>query len=142
MRTHFLNSNIVKIKQQVKILYASTIAKFEFRLTRYSNELEIASKKRLNDLRYIIPELTDTIDQLCEPTFELMFINLCMKFMEKIRYITIIKHTEECIIRATFDILFKYTFDFEYQIPFSCCNTEEFKKLQFDILNDCRWKIA
>jgi len=144
MRTHFLerrNNNHTGIKKRIKLLYSSTLDIFKLKLQKYCLELPTADQQRQIDLFILIPEVNATLQHLENEEFMNYFIDWNIKLLEQIRFITIIKHTEECIIRATFDIIFKYAFDFEYQISFSCCTTDEFKKLQFNILNDCLWKI-
>jgi len=142
LQTHFLEvNNIQEFKRNINSLYANTILKFKEKLDLYHLELNEADHKRSSELHYLIYELYDSIEQLEDKKFTTYFINWTVEFGEKIRYITVNKHTHKCIIRAIFDIIFKYAFDINYIISYSCCNTHLFRKLEFDILTDCSWKI-
>ena len=144
MRTHFIYiGNLQELKTFMKSLYITTVSRFKERLTRYNHELVHLSTEysRKKELEYLIRELDDTITQLDEKPFMNTFIKWVMDFCEQIRYINVSKHTEQCVCRAVFDIVFKYTFDIEYKISHGCCSTDSFKFLQFELLRDSRWKI-
>ncbi len=144
MKTHFLDvSNLQEFETFLKLLYITTICRFKERLKRYNLELLYTTTiyTRKNELEYLIRELEDTIFQMEEKMFEKIFIGWSIEFCEQIRYINIIKHSNHCVLKAVFDIIFKYTFDIEYRISYDCCDTSLFKKLQFELLKDCRWKI-
>jgi len=154
MRTHFLQvNNLQELKNQFKILYITTVSKFREKLDRYALELcalELDALELINDerlcgrsyeIKFFMKELYDTIEQMEEINFMNFFINWIIEFSENVRHITVNGHTDKCITRAIFDIIFKYAFDIDYKISYSCCNTEKFKDLQYEILRDCGWKI-
>lgn len=143
MRIYFLNDdNLQEINENFNDLYINTIKTFDHILEKY--RVEIKNTTDLNEERILkisINELVDTIDQLKYKDFEIFYVKQVMINLEKIRYASVTGHSNKCIIRAVFDLLFKYYIDFEYKIPYLCCNNTRFKKLQFEILRDLRWKI-
>lgn len=132
MRVYFLGpDNLQKFKDIFKNLYNIVISKFTERLESYSNKKCVI----------LITELNDTLINLKDSEFEKFFIALGISTLEKIRFNSVSNHTDECVIRAIFDILLKYCIDFEFKITHLCCNNEEFKLLQLEILRDLRYKI-
>ena len=138
MRIYFLEDNLQKLNDHFKNLYITTITKFEEQLKMYKDKLIETNKKTY---KILIIELEITIQQLKDEKFKDYYIKWEIEILEKVRYASVSNHTDECIARAVFDILFKYCFDFEYKIPYLCCNNTRFKKLQFEILRDLMWKI-
>lgn len=141
------NNNLLFFSELFNNIYKNTIYKFEQSLMIYKKELDnikssdIKSSDIKSEKTLIINELKDTILILKDTKFMLYFTELGLETLEKIRYSSVSKHSNECITRAVFDILFKYNIDFEYNICYLCCNKNEFKKLEIDILKDLRWKI-
>jgi hypothetical protein len=136
MRIYFLNNdNLQILNDHFKNLYITTIDRFEFKLDKYKEQ------ETNNDLKILINELIYTLDILRNPLFENFFNKWEIEILGKVRFASVSDHTDQCIIRAIFDILFKYSIDFEYKIPYLCCNNTRFKTLQFEILRDLRWKI-
>jgi len=118
LRTHFLEiENRKKIIACTNNIYTQTI-----------NILK-GSKEQY--------DVNDTIDDLEDVKFSELFKEWMIAILETIRYKTSFKHTDNCIVRAVFDILFKYIF--EFGIPPLCCTSNDFKKLEFNILTDFSW---
>ncbi len=135
MRIYFLTNNLQDLNNLFKNLYINTVEKFEERLEIYKNDaLE-------PDCVILINELEDTLKDLNNPIFKKFFLDLGTEIFEQIRYASVSNHTDKCIIRAIFDIIFKYCIDFEFKIPHLCCNNNKFKLLQLEILRDLRYKI-
>lgn len=88
-----------------------------------------------------VREYEEAIDIMKNEDFKIFFIELGLETLEKIRYASVSKHTNKCIIRAVFDILFKFCVDEEFKVPYLCCDTDKFKELEFDILGDLQYKI-
>lgn len=145
MRIYFSdNDNLQILNNHFEILYITTVTKFEERLKLY--KLEKGSEKgseKLSDKEYVIliNELEETLKTLNDNDFKTFFLDLGTETLEKIRYISVSKHTDKCTIRAVFDILFKYLIDFEFKVSYSCCDSAAFKSLQIEILKDLRWRI-
>jgi hypothetical protein len=138
MRIYFLgNDNLQTLNELFKSLYITSIITFEENLKLY--KFKTCNNKEDNVLIF---ELIETLAILKDPVFESFFFKLGSETLEKIRNVTVIKHTDKCIIRAVFDILFKYTIDFEYNITHLCCDNAIFKSLQIEILRDLQWKIV
>lgn len=131
MRTHFLDVNHLIVKDIITNIYLKSLEKFKSRLIRYYSE----------ELSHLIPDLKDVLKHFENEDFMNFFINWNLKILEKIRYITIIEHSNECVIRATFDIIFKFALILIIKFLILVVTQMIFKKLQFDILNDCNWKI-
>jgi len=147
MKIYFLeDNNSHDLNNKFKSLYINTIEKI-------TENIEIYKKKALeqindhsdhsdhSDYVILIKELEDTNKNLKDPKFEKFFLKLGTETLEKIRYNSVSKHTNKCVIRAVFDILFKYCIDLELKIPYSCCNNTSFKLLQLEILRDMRYRI-
>jgi hypothetical protein len=165
MRTHLVNKdNIEEFNTNLTILYNKSIHNFENQLLKYRDiKQEIILGKDLksvlglkptkdtkmskgveytaNDFNILITELEDTIEQFKDKEFEIFFKKWGIELLEKIRYSVVKEHTNMCITRAIFDILFKYTTDLFYSVPFLCCDNLRFETMQFEILRDLRWKI-
>jgi hypothetical protein len=144
MGTHFVQVNNLQIlKKKFKFLYITTLDIFKQKKIFFQSELCFTdvNVQDYNELTYTINELRDTIEKMEDEDFVSFFIDWILDFSGKIRKITINNHTEDCIIRAVFDIIFKYAFDINYKISHVCSNISSFKKLQFEILRDCKWKI-
>jgi hypothetical protein len=143
MRIYFLSeNNLQDLINHLKNLYSTTIIKFEEKINIYKNDVILTSDvTNITNLRILINELSFTIDQLKDPIFEDFFIKWEIEILEKIRYASVKNHSDKCIARAIFDLLFKYCIDFEYKISYLCCDNSRFKTLQFEILRDLRWKI-
>lgn len=145
MKIYFLeDNNSQELNNQFKNLYINTICKFEERIEIYKkNALEQVNNHSEHSIYIIlIKELEDTNKDLKDPKFEKFFLNLGTETFEKIRYNSVSKHTDKCVIRAVFDILFKYCLDLELKIPHLCCDNTSFKLLQLEILRDMRYKIS
>jgi hypothetical protein len=132
MRIFFLNDdNSYEINNHFKNLYNSIVDIFENN-SNNSNNLNNSNDK------------IDSIE-LCKTMkdrkFMEYFLDKGLKILEKVRYKTISNHNTKCIVRAVFDILFKYIFDTECKIYYYCCDKNKFIKLEFEILNDIMWKI-
>jgi hypothetical protein len=110
-------------------------------------------KNEIDEIEYnelMMEDLMIMIKQLKDHEFKQIFLEWELEILEKVRYASvkytseshndnISFHTDKCVIRAVFDILFKYCFDFEYKVPHLCCNNTRFKIMQFEILRDLRW---
>jgi hypothetical protein len=144
MKIYFLeDNNLQELNNQFKSLYINTISKFEERIEIYKKDAleQIDKDLKYSDYLILIKELEDTIKDLRDPKFEKFFLKLGTETLEQIRYASVSKHTDKCVIRAVFDILFKYCIDIELKIPYLCCNNTSFKLLQLEILRDMRYKI-
>lgn len=145
MRIYFSNDdNLQSLKEYFENLYITTIDKSEKHYKYYKKKLQ--NREELNDNDYhdcciLFNELRETIKTLRDDKFEIFFLKLGFDTLEKIRYASVSEHTENCVVRAVFDILLKYTVDFECKICHLCCSNQSFKKMQFDILRDLKWKI-
>lgn len=137
MRIYFTNSeNTADFNTYFKTIYLNTLDKFEEKYEYYQNKKELNKE----DI-FCKNEVKETIDILKNKEFELYFLKLGHNILDKIRYKTVSEHSNYCVIRAVFDILFKFVIDFEYKLFFLCCNSDDFKLLEFEILRDLRWKI-
>jgi len=132
------DKNDVQKLNEFKNLYITTITRFEERIELYNKMLDKDKNKDIKDSLY---EIEGTLKDLKNPTFENFFIDLGNETLEQIRYASVAKHTDKCIIRAVFDILFKYCFDTDFKISHLCCDNYSFKSLQLEILHDLRYKI-
>lgn len=74
--------------------------------------------------------------------FKFFFKKTFIDTMRKVRFRTIEGHTDDCIHRAMFDILFKYLIDVDFSVRNSCCDKNLFKSLQVGIMQDLMWKIT
>ncbi len=141
MRIYFLDgNNVQELNDCFKTLYITIIAKFEDKINVYNKKVLELNKD--TDYGILINELKDTLFDLKDPNFENFFLNLGTETLEQIRYASVSKHTDKCIIRAVFDILFKYCIDIEFKVTQLCCNNKDFKSLQLEILRDLRYKIT
>ena len=146
MRIYFLNEdNLQDIETMIKDLYISTLNVFERKLDSYYDKLHLLEQSgevdEVNYTKIMMEELRIMINQLKEFEFKQMYIKWGIEILEKVRYASVSEHTDKCVARAVFDILFKYCFDFEYKIPHLCCNNSRFKTMQFEILRDLRWRL-
>ncbi len=141
MRIYFLDvNNLQELNNYFKNLYINTISTFEKNIIK--NKMAIEPNKNDRDNLILINELVDTVNNLKDPVFEKYFLSLGTKTLEQIRYASVLKHTDNCVLRATFDILFKYCLDLEFKISHLCCDNTSFKTLQLEILRDLRYKIS
>ena len=139
MRIYFLeDTNLQVLNDHFKSLYIITIDKFKERLEVYKKRYLLNND---SDYTILINELEETLDILNDSSFEFFFLGLGTEILEKVRYASVSKHTDKCVIRAVFDIIFKYCVDFEFKISHLCCDNTTFKLLQIEILRDLRWKI-
>lgn len=139
MRIYFLNQDNLQVLEALfKDLYINTINIFKKNLELYKDKLTKEEEDQ-NFAKFMIEDIEVILEQMKK--VEEMYIKWGLEILEKVRYVTVSKHTDKCIVRAVFDILFKYCFDFEYKISHLCCNNSRFKILQFEILRDLRWKI-
>jgi predicted nuclease of predicted toxin-antitoxin system len=137
MKIYFLDdNNLQELNAHFKSLYITTVNKFEEQLEIYKKKVD------KNKYKVLINELEETLIILKDSDFEDFFSTMGLETLEKIRYASVSKHTDQCIIRAVFDILFKYCLDFEYKVSHLCCTNRMFKTLQIEILRDLRWKIS
>jgi len=128
-------SNLQELNDYFENLYVTTIGKFEEKLGLYN------TFPTDNTTKILINELDDTIRQMKVKEFKVYYTKLALDIFEKIRYNSVLEHTDKCVTRAVFDILFKYCLDFEYKVSHLCCSNTRFKTLQFEILRDLRWRI-
>ncbi len=147
MRIYFLsNDNSLILKKYFISIYNLTICTFERSIIKYRKKIVLYELVYDNSgvikWKILLNELICTTDQLKDLSFKKFYINWGMELFKKIRYDSVSSHTDECIIRAVFDIMFKYSIDFEYNISNLCCNNLKFKTLQFEILRDLRWKLG
>lgn len=135
------NSNNIEIF--FKDLYMNTLNTFEQQLCIYLKKSKLSTndneEKNFNEL--MVEEIKNVIEHLKDNQFKEIFIKWEIQTLEKVRNVSVCDHTDKCITRAIFDIIFKYFFDFDYKIPYSCCNNKRFKTLEFEILRDLRWKL-
>lgn len=143
MRIYFSNDNNLQIlNDYFKTLYTISIDKFEEGLKLYKQNYEQQNEQNEKNYQLVlINELKETLEIFKDHEFETYFLKLGSETIEKIRYASISNHSDKCIIRAIFDILFKYIIDFEFKIAGLCCDNKSFKILQIQILRDLQWKI-
>jgi len=133
MRVFFVtNDNAETINDYVEDIYDVTINTFEkAKCGVYDTE---------EDLQ-VFKEIETMIEMMKNVETRKFYNNLILGALKNIRYVNVSKHLDKCVVRGVFDIIFKYCFDFEYRIVHLCCNTISFKTMQYEILNDLRWKI-
>ena len=146
MRIYFLTEdNSADLETMFNDLYISTLGMFEKKLDFYQSKeiteqiTESIEEQTFNKI--MVEEFTSILHELRNDKFKKTYIKWELEILEKIRYASVSTHTDKCIARAVFDILFKFCFDFEYKIFHLCCNNTRFKTLQFEILRDLRWKL-
>ena len=138
MRSHFIDLNYInvqKIQELVEYMYFKTLE---------------GIKKKYLELGY--RDLKDAYKQLKSVKFMDFFVDWIMHVMSKITLKTSKTHTTNCIVRATFDLVFRYAIDLDVQAfrleqrneqGSKCSETcSEFMELQIDIFKDNHWKLG
>jgi hypothetical protein len=101
--------------------------------------------KKLRKAYIIIRDYENVIETMKEETFKEFFNKWIIELLKKIKYKTTKNQVNHYIIRSCFDIIFKYAFDIEItpmtEIKNEVLCSNEFRKLQFDILTDIDWSI-
>jgi hypothetical protein len=141
MKIYCLESDNLQIfNDHFDNLYNISVRFLEDTLNSYKQD--VVFKKDVKKALILISQLESTIDQLNDEKFRDFFIKQCLNILEKVRYASVSSHSDKCITRAVFDLLFKYCMDFEYGIKHLCCDNKRFKLLQIEILRDLMWKIV
>jgi hypothetical protein len=172
LRTHYIDSrfiNIQKIEDIIDYMYYKTTKKIRrsYKKNVHNRNLLIGSTSKLSeketqflrDLEFVfIPEENDTVDQLSCPEFMKIFSGWVMNVLEHIRYKTVENNCQNDIIRASFQLVFKYAIDYEGSIDIRLPDEHDidmstdsisqvldinsgFLDLQLCIFKDNHWKV-
>lgn len=144
MKTHFLDpKDIEEFRNKVNLMYVYILERLKNLCDSYIEKISYIDQDNedYEFLRSSINEFCDAIDQMKEIEFTKLFVDIIIEFSKKIRFETVKNYNIECVLIAIFDICFKYNFDVTYNIRHPKSTKKNFKLLQFNILNDCNWKI-
>lgn len=146
-RSHFVDISFIdiqKLRERVEYMYIKTIRGIRTKHKQCCSKAKTTKDpKKLRSLTFIhIPKLRDLHTQLRDTEFMDYFINWTMKVMSKIFLKSTIGHTIDCIVRATFDLVFRYAIDIDC-VPVNLGNSkcDDLVKLQFSIFSDNLWYL-
>lgn len=134
VKVYFCSSeNKQSIIDYFNSLYIVVLKSFDKKLEEEENRKDVDTS--------VIGYVTSNLENVYDDKFRDFFSKEFVTTIEKVRHETVKDHSEKCVIRCVFDILFKYYIDFDVGISYYCCNGKEYISLQKEILSDLSWKI-
>jgi len=127
-------NNISKLQGRIEYMYLLTITKLRIRCER-----ELSSKE--NNRRILLNR--DAFNLFKNLEFMEYFTKCIIHLMRQISLGTSHGHTQDCLVRCSFDLIFRYLFDLNY-IPVLLSKLEEdicsdYLNLQLNIFKDAGW---
>lgn len=128
--SYFITQNNISVVQdRVEYMYVKTLQRIKLKIKN-------ATIKKAKDIQ------KDIYNTMRNVAFMEFFVKWIMGIMKTILTKSVKGHTTDCIVRCSFDLVFRYAFDINY-IPFnlekeSC---EDFLDLQLEIFRNCGWNI-
>lgn len=128
MRSHFIDIEYIdidEIKLKIEYMYVKTMKSIKYKYKKY---------------KFI--DLKNAYKILKDQKFMDFFTIWVFEVMSKITIKTTKSHTNLCIIRATFDLVFKYAIDLEVRATrLENDDCPDYLQLQCNIFKDNHWNL-